>query len=559
MTTNELIENTGSNFETTKYSNFKIEDITHIENYLFIALSNGQQLLADGNTIYDVSGYGKFIKCLQMGDRQCAVFVKGFSKCVVDLQTKEILFDDSKAYSVSKQDDRTLHVIMNIGGGNTNIYDIEKKQYLPMPENYEYENSLGNGLYVFREAASNNTDFYKQRRCVINLEGQTILKNIEGWIYLGDNYLIIAKREKWDIIELKNNQPSVNIKTLEKNDVILAKPEYWDGYIVTVEQNQVSIRKPNLEVTRTIPLSNVSKVLDSEQISNILKLYVPHTCKGEDIGKHIFINLQTGKTIEHLRIEGYPYWTPQTFIGKDDIDLEDRQREIIKFHFYNQDFELIKAIVGNSYYCKNDEDESLFIIKNGDIETLLNTKNGSTKDITYDVIHFHPFLPYGYGAHTSQETMDFFDENLNVIIPNFEYNKYRLNLYQHDFGYFIINDTVCITKRFVVDIGREIKRTIIYKASGELILDSTTCKCYPIGNCIQIIENKHSRFYNTITGEMGELTLALPINEDGQVDVSQLTDFASALQTGTSGYLMTESTDKSAQKVKKALNKKKDD
>lgn len=126
-------------------------NVEKVNDYLFIALDNGQRILTNGSELYDVSSYNHLSDLFNMGDIFCAVMLKDYSTYVVDLKTMEILYEDDKAYHIRKQDDRTLHVIMKIGGGNNTIYDIETKKYLPSPENYEFENSLGNNLYVFRE------------------------------------------------------------------------------------------------------------------------------------------------------------------------------------------------------------------------------------------------------------------------------------------------------------------------------------------------------------------------------------------------------------------------
>ena len=193
--------------------NIKILNVQKVNDFLFIVLDNGQRILTNGTELYDVSNYDHLSDLFDMGDKFCAVMRKGYSTCVVDLKTMEILFEDDKAYHISKQDDRTLHVIMKIGGGNNTIYDIETKKYLPSPENYEFENSLGNNLYVFREEHNSETNFYDYKRCVINADGKVILKDIDGWIELCENYLIIKKRNELCIVKI-NEDNSLNMNAI---------------------------------------------------------------------------------------------------------------------------------------------------------------------------------------------------------------------------------------------------------------------------------------------------------------------------------------------------------
>ena len=102
MLNNEL-ENTSNKKFSTK--NIKIIDIDKIDNYLFITLDNGQKILTDGKDLYDVSDYNHLSDVFNMGDKFCAVMTEGYSLCVVDLKTMEVLFEDEKSYHISKQDD----------------------------------------------------------------------------------------------------------------------------------------------------------------------------------------------------------------------------------------------------------------------------------------------------------------------------------------------------------------------------------------------------------------------------------------------------------------------
>lgn len=125
--------------------------------------------------------------------------------------------------------------------------------------------------------------------------------------------------------------------------------------------------------------------------------------------------------------------------------------------------------------------------------------------------------------------MDFFDRNLNIIIPNFDYKKYDLGFERGDFSYFIVNRYICITTDFIDDYGREQYRKIIVNSNGEIILDSIKHKCYPIGNYIQIMDGKESQFLNTLTGDIGEMAINCYVDSDGKIDFSKVISFDSCL------------------------------
>ena len=502
------------------FKHIKIIDIEKFGDYLFFILDNGQKVLTNGAEIYDVSDYYHLSNIFHMEDKFCAVMAKNFSTCVVDLNTMEVLFEDENAWHISKQDDRTLHVIMKIGGGNNTIYDIETKQYLPAPDDYEFENSLGNNLYVFRERHNSHTSFFDYKRCVINADGKILLKDIDGWIEISNNYLIIEKEKDLCIVKV-NEDFTLDMKTIEQNDEIIAKPTYHDGHFIIMEAGVIKMFTPDLELAREIAVDELQEVIDYEIVSNTLKLCLPYTIDGKQVNKHLFVNLNTGKAISHLRIESYPYLTPLTYIGQDSLDSE-----ITDFHFYNNDFEPVITISANSYESVDSNKERMFVIRTFDGENehrqLLNAENGSIRDVDYDYIHFHLSLPYGYGVNLSTQKMDFFDENLNVIIPDFDYNKFNFSIYHEGFSYFIVNNYLCIYKHFVDGYGESKWRTILQKADGEVILDSIQHKCYAMGNFIQIVHNEDSEFLNTITGEIGSLEINALVDDTGKIDFEKV-------------------------------------
>ena len=245
MPDNQLSVNNSNN--ELGYKNITIKDMDKVNDYLFIILDNGQKILTNGKKLYDCSGYSHFTDIFTMGDRLCAVFTKFSSISVVDLNKMEVLFEDRDAYHVSKQDERTLHIIMKIGDGNNTIYDIETKKYLPAPAEYEFEHSLGHNLYVFREQHNSDTRFYDYKRCVINADGKFLLKDIEGWIYYSNNHLIIIKQDELCIVGV-NEQPTLDMKTIKQNETIIAKPTYHDGNIILIEKGVIKIYTLSLEL-----------------------------------------------------------------------------------------------------------------------------------------------------------------------------------------------------------------------------------------------------------------------------------------------------------------------
>lgn len=549
--------------------NIKILNVEKVNDFLFIVLDNGQRILTNGTELYDVSNYNHLSDLFNMGDKFCAVMQKGYSTYVVDLKTMEILFEDDKAYHISKQDDRTLHVIMKIGGGNNTIYDIETKKYLPSPENYEFENSLGNNLYVFREEHNSKTDFYDYKRCVINADGKVILKDIDGWIELCENYLIIKKRNELCIIKI-NEDNSLNMNTIAQSEELIAKPEYYEGHIIIMEQGVIKIFTPDLNLVNQFEVKELESVIDFEIISNILKLCLPYTIDGKRVNKYLFMNLKTGKSISHARIEGYPYWTPDVFVGKDDLNDEqlygfeyDKTYDQTEYHFYDSDFGKIADVKGNFY---SEIDDNIFEVGTWDGKKcqrkFINAKTKVVKESDYDVIKFSPDNSYGYAFNTITDMLDIVDRDLNIIIPNIDYKRFGLsksNDFFGDFTYFVVNDYVCIIKH-IAEGPQSFFRNIIQNANGEIILDSMQHKCYPMGNLIQIIKDGKSEFLNTLTGEIGQLSLTAPTDEEGKIDFNKIKDLTNIFQIEGTTQLLLPSSDEQSPKVKKLIpNTNKDD
>lgn len=58
-----------------------------------------------------------------------------------------VVFKDFKAYDINKEDEKCLKAIRKIDVEDDAIY----KEYLNNPTDYEFEHSLENNLYVYRE------------------------------------------------------------------------------------------------------------------------------------------------------------------------------------------------------------------------------------------------------------------------------------------------------------------------------------------------------------------------------------------------------------------------
>ena len=526
----------------------KIKLVYKVNEYLFIELDNGQKLLINGQEIYDVSKYDRLVDTFNMGDKPCALMRRFSLLYLIDLKTMEVLYEDSNAYYIKKADERMLDIIMHTGYGDNAIYNIETKKYLRIP-GYEFERALANNLYVFRESRKANTDFYARKRCIVNADGKILLKDIEGWIYASDNHLIITKEDEISTVGV--NDEVLEMKTIKSGGTVLFKPEVYEGNIVIIESGTIKIYTPSFKLLKEIKIEEFEKVIDAEIVADTLKICIPFMLDGKQINKHLFVNLKTGKSISHIRIEGYSYHNPTTYVGQDELG-----DQLKSYYFYDENFELLKEAPANEKIEVNSRTNSMFLLQtktnDGTEQQLYNTKTGIIKDCNYAYIQFDIFNPYGYGVNIQNETIDFFDEELNVIVPNFEYKKFNMTFGQFGFNYFIVNSYVCVIYHYVDDYGRSRFRNVIQSATGEILLDSIYHKCYQIGDFIQIIGHDGTQFLNTLTGEIGDLNLTGPVDATGNIIFAEINDINNLLIVGANGRLSLPSvTENSMPKVKK--------
>lgn len=519
---------------------FKIKDLGRVNDYVYLLLDNGQNLLANREETYDISEFSSISGVFQMKERLVAILFKENVLLAVDLKTKKILLEEDNAYEAYKVNDETIKVIMKSGGGKDNIYNINTKKYLAAPDGCEFDEALGNDLYVYKKSDNNEvSNLY----CVVNSVGRILLDNIDGYVYLNDRSLIIHEKKIIKIIDIDDVN---SIKTVEKNNVVIAEPAYYDGKIVIIQKGSVGLYTPKFELVKEILLDEVSEVLDYEIVKDTLKLWVPDSTVDNDYGKHVFVNLKTGKKISHFRIEAFPYYIPKNYVGRDFSNSKS-----VNFHFYDENFNEILDIKADGYENLDSANENIFEITSGDESKIFNANNGKLKKVEYEYIDFHKTLPYGFGINYSN-TMDFFDEDFNVIISEFNFEKYDLRIGR--FKYFILNDYLCVISNFIDGYGQKRYRTIIEKADGEEILDSFTKQCYPMGTYIQIMDRQETKFLNTLTGEIGLLSLVSTVDGDGKVDISKVDSIEEHLVTRESAKQIT---DKNSSHIKdKKLIKK---
>ena len=148
--------------------------------------------------------------------------------------------------------------------------------------------------------------------------------------------------------------------------------------------------------------------------------------------------------------------------------------------------------------------------------------------------------------------MDFFDDDFNIVFGGFNFKKFNLKVEYGDFAYFIINNYLQIKDSFMDGSGLYRTRSIIQKDTGEVIIDSFHHTCFPTGNFIQIVNNYKSEFLNTLTGEIGPLSIDVPVDENNNICIDVINSPNYLLSNGN----VTSSDEKP--KIKQLFSNKKD-
>ena len=166
--------------ELCNYKRINIKDIYRSDDYTFVYLDNEQKLLVKDKKIYDISCYSSFHKVITMNNIDYAVVIKDNTLHLINLETKDVIFKDFKAYDINKLDEKCLKIIMKIGGGDDAIYNVETKEYLSIPTDYEFE--ISRVIFELLDKLYNPNVLYRSTGVILdgithNSEAQLFLFN----------------------------------------------------------------------------------------------------------------------------------------------------------------------------------------------------------------------------------------------------------------------------------------------------------------------------------------------------------------------------------------------
>ena len=483
--------------------NKTVESIEQCDNYLLIKfrlqeyddfLDKYIYILTDGFDIVEIEPCDHISSSFEIdGEKYVVLTYYGFSRRIIHFPSKKIILEDAKG-DVYKVDDNVLEIY----GDKKRLFNINTRKFIDQKENYEYSDILKPGFYLFRE---NNIDkeFYKIKNYICNEFGEILFDNLVGYVYFKNNKIILKKEESFEIFDFENKE----VKTISKGENIIAEPLLYSDKIICAFKDGIRMYDLDMKEIKYIPLE-LNKINDITFNANTLYLSIPDT----NSYKHIFINLMNGNIMEHAHIEGYPYWTPTTFIGVDNRD-ENKERE----HFiYNEYGELKRKIKtsGMGSIGSNDEVFRTYGEKENK-HYLYNSKKDILKETGfYNYLYFRK--KYGYGVKRNPDTLDFKDLEFNILYKNLDLKKYNISatdIINNEIGLTFINNYLIFNKYY----GR--KRTLIIDLNGNIVHDTHHEKVNIIGKYIQIKEDYKSAIYiDTTTGEKKVMYIELPFKDN---------------------------------------------
>ena len=508
----------------------EIKEINEVDGFLMITFNNYDRIVTNGLIYYNASEYEKLQSIIMINNVPHAVFFFNLSNAaVVNIITKEVIFSDKFVYYIVKGTDNLLKIIMQ-GNEKTRVFDISKKEYIPIykeHENFVLQSIEDNGFIVLKDKDDlKYKSIYDCPKALLDNEGKTILNDIKGEIYVVDGYVFVTEKTSLTVINI-NSLDNEIVKIEQKEDVI-AKPSFLTApqIIVVIFKDRIKIFDYDFNVLNDIPFEGLKAYIDSEIVNNILKI----SLKTEKAFRHIFLNVKTGTKIEHDMIEGFDYWDPTVYVGKnygDGITYQnypDMKTEST-FFIYDANLRLrtsFKGLFCDSVFDNNYDLYYLDVLEDGiQKKKVYSFKQNKVKDLNTDEIFKISSSTYVYTI-SKERIITFYDEDFDPII-SFSLEEYNLKFSSSNFSYFICNGYLGMQIYYTGDWGNSIYRYILRNPKGETLLDSTSSCCKLIGNIIEISDNVEleTKYLNTQNGTIGKLEILMP-TKDKKIDLEKL-------------------------------------
>ena len=281
---------------------YEVKYIEKIDEYLFIE-TDITSLIISENNCYDVGKYKYIYKVYKMGDDLMAVLGKNYRQYLVNVQTKEVILEQSASYysGIFKIDDDYVETMGP--DHNKQVFNVREKKFIEpqIDLDIEYYYRVGENLFHYQKNDYTNQIY---QNFVVYKDGRIVYELGDGFPYYVDGSLIISYR-KDDTVTIVHDVLNTGypIVTISKNDkvssnaLIHTKKNVAD-FLVFVSDHKLKVLDFDLNSTKEYDLGEEG---DDYEIQLWRDIAVVIVTKEEK--KHcIAINLNNGAMVKHQGI-----------------------------------------------------------------------------------------------------------------------------------------------------------------------------------------------------------------------------------------------------------------
>lgn len=492
-----------SNVNEGNISVRRLINIERIDDYIFIETSEGSFLIDQNKKVYSLGKCLHVDKVHHMGDDIMGVLHRNYKQELVDLNTNEVIVsqDISACTGIFKVDDDYVELLSY--NHKPQLFNVRKKCYIKpdLGIEVEYARKVGPGLFVFE-----NNDYSKgiYKHFVVDDEGKLVYDCGAYFPYFADGTLVLSALRDHEVVIIRNVlEGNREIEYISQNEMVHSNPLVHEGdnnvadAICFVSGSDFVIADLSMNIKKKYPLDIEYDKVEIQLWGDIAVVIVT---KGDD-ATCVALNIKTGVTIKHHGIWVLPLDVigPVVIRGCDKVGEKD-----YVFTIYDEN--------GSEYThhhasdCFNIHTEKMNLIKFANVDHMDKTvvydvEKKEEKEIPWMEPEFRTdrdgkYLPIGfgirYGENWQDEIIDFFDEDLNVVMEGLKARDYKINT--NDFAYELRNNLLLLI--IPKSNGpRTFYRRLVMNKNGKVIHDSYDNQISFIGNFLQIIDEENAKTY----------------------------------------------------------------
>lgn len=482
--------------------NFK-EQITRIkdlENFYFIELNN-RRILANDTKIFDISEYDDVKKMMEVNGKRCALVYKGNTLYLMDIETKEVILSQLDAFDMQVNDKDTIEVMTL--NSFSQLYSIDKKDYVTDSESTHFISNLYPGIYVLKDTLGN---YY-----ITNIDGKLIFdcgKSIPKYV---DGNLVLIQETGIKIYHNVNfeEEKSYTITEIIKGMGVLTAPCWYKEDIVIVNNDNIEIINTNLNIIKRISVIIEGKVNDAKVVGDNLLILVDAKDKIVTYG----VNLQTNSYVRYDEINALENQNETSLLVSTEFDNNVRFYQILdsnfkeipnidyKDHaFFNGMFE-VKGLKANDYHIIPTAENLLIYFTNEDMKNYLYSLTSKKLRLAnYTFINFKKKLNgkyenYGY-AETEDGVYDFINSDGTTLFTGIDLYELGIKRGLREFTYYIINGYLCLVGQDETN-----NKCVIINSEGTIIYNEYVLNARQVCNAFEIEKENEVIIFNTLLNE----------------------------------------------------------